>query len=235
MDSWFASIAAETHLATDALHALQVDGFIVLHGVVPQARLEKLTQRYDQAISGAAPDDIKVGSTTTRVGDFVNLNEEFDDIYLNPPLLQACCRIIGRPFKLNTMHARTLRPRSPAQRLHVDFSSDAQGWPMVGFIVMVDDFTPENGATCFIPVSQGLEAPPASFSLIPACGPAGSMIVYNGSVWHGHGPNHTDTRRRSIQGAYIRRTETPAENLPAHMRPETLARIGALAKYLLKV
>ena len=81
---------------------------------------------------------------------------------------------------------------------------------MVGFILMIDDFTPENGATCFAPGSQGREALPASFGLLEACGASGSVIVFNGSVWHGYGPNLSDTLRRSIQGAYIRRTEVSA-------------------------
>ena len=106
---------------------------------------------------------------------------------------------------------------------------------MVGFIIMIDDFTPQNAATCFAPGSQGMEALPASFSLVQACGPSGSVIVFNGSVWHGHGPNLTEAPRRSLQGAYIRRTETSGETLPARMRPETLDRIGALARYLLTV
>ena len=106
---------------------------------------------------------------------------------------------------------------------------------MVGFILMIDDFTPENGATCFALGSQGMEALSVSPSLVRACSPAGSVIVFNGSVWHGHGPNLTDTPRRSIQGAYIRRSETSGETLPTRMRPETLDRIGALAKYLLTV
>src|SRR5438876_6213241 len=40
---------------------------------------------------------------------------------------------------------------------------------------------------------------------VSACGPPGSLIIYNGSVWHGHGANKTSRSRRSIQGAYIRR------------------------------
>src|SRR3954462_5124877 len=158
-------------------------------GPVPGASLARLAHSYDEAVSGAAPDDIKVGSTTTRVRDFVNRDAEFDELYLYPPILQACCRVIEQPFKLSTMHARTLRPRTPAQRLHVDFPSDNQGWPMVGFILMIDDFTPENGATCFALGSQGMEALPASFSLVQAYGRSGSLIVFNGSVWHGHGAN----------------------------------------------
>ena len=106
---------------------------------------------------------------------------------------------------------------------------------MVGFILMIDGFTAENGATCFLPGSQGREAPPAACTPVAACGAAGSVIVFNGSVWHGHGPNLTGAPRRSIQGAYIRRLETSGETLPARMRPETLGRIGALAKYLLTV
>lgn len=205
----------------------------VVPSPVPTAKLAELAHSYDEAVSGAIPEDVKVGSATTRVRDFVNRGAEFDDLYLYQPILQACCRVIEQSFKLSTMHARTWRRQTPAQRLHVDFPSDARGWPMVGFILMIDEFTPKNGATCFISGSQGMEAPPAAYSLVRACGSAGSVIVFNGSVWHGHGENETDKPRRSIQGAYIRRTETSGENLPARMQPETLDRIGGLANYLL--
>jgi hypothetical protein len=220
-------------LSSEAVQALRTDGFIVMPGPISSATLAEVAHSYDEAVSGAIPADIKLGSTTARVRDFVNRGAEFDGLYLYPPILQACCRVIEQPFKLSTMHARTLRPQTSAQRLHVDFAGDAKGWPMVGFILMIDEFTPKNGATCFIPGSQGMEAAPSTSSLLPACGPAGSVIVFNGSVWHGHGPNETNAPRRSIQGAYIRRTETSGENLPARMRAETLDRIGPLAKYLL--
>jgi ectoine hydroxylase-related dioxygenase (phytanoyl-CoA dioxygenase family) len=105
---------------------------------------------------------------------------------------------------------------------------------MLGFIVMLDAFTPDNGATRFWPGSQhAVEQPPSSES-VPACGPAGSIIVYNGSVWHGYGANATDLPRRSIQGAYIRRN-AEGFGLAARMRPETLRRMGPLARYLLAV
>jgi len=69
---------------------------------------------------------------------------------------------------------------------------------------------------------------------IAACGPAGSIIIYNGSVWHGHSANHTTRSRRSIQGAYIRRQAEAAFN-QAELRPETLQRLGPLARYLLDI
>jgi ectoine hydroxylase-related dioxygenase (phytanoyl-CoA dioxygenase family) len=70
---------------------------------------------------------------------------------------------------------------------------------------------------------------------IVACGPAGSVIVYNGAVWHGHTANSSDVPRRSIQGAYIRREAYSGINLHERMLPDTLSRIGSLARYILAV
>ena len=106
---------------------------------------------------------------------------------------------------------------------------------MVGFILMVDAFRPDNGATRFVPSSHRWPAPPDGLSgghdgQVLACGPAGSVVVYNGSVWHGHSANPSGIPRRSIQGAYVRRDAQSPVNLPDRMRPETLARIGPLAR-----
>jgi ectoine hydroxylase-related dioxygenase (phytanoyl-CoA dioxygenase family) len=222
------------HLSLSAVRDLQDDGFVIIPGPLPEEKLLEMANIYEQAVLQADHDDISVGGSTTRVSDFVNRYSVFDCLYVHLPVLEACCRVIRQPFKLSTMHARTLRPQTPAQKLHQDFPRDAEGWPMVGFIFMIDEFLPNNGATCFAPGSQGVEiAPTDSSLLVPACGPAGSVIVYNGSVWHSHGANETDAPRRSIQGAYIRRTAQSGGNLPARMRPETLARVGPLAKYLL--
>ena len=242
MDAWFKLMADAGALQREAARALDEDGFVVIPGPVES---DDIAQRYDAEVAGADISDRSIGQTgvTTRVNDFVNRGPAFDPLYVHPPMLEACCRIIGRPFKLSTMHARTLNPHSPAQGLHMDFprevADDAVGaWPMVGFIFMVDAFTAENGATLFVPGSHRWskalrEVPTDHPSQMPACGDAGSVIVYNGSVWHGHGANATGQPRRSIQGAYIRRDAMSGANLPARMRPETLERIGDLARYLL--
>jgi ectoine hydroxylase-related dioxygenase (phytanoyl-CoA dioxygenase family) len=233
-DPWFDSIAAKAGLSKSELHSLHEMGFIVTEGPIPRADMPTLSQAYDSAVALAEPTEVKEGSTTTRVTDFVNRGPEFDGLCWHAPLLHACCSIIQQPFRLSTVVARTLRPGKVPTKLHVDFPSDACGWPMVGFIFMVDEFRSENGATRFLPGSQGM--PETSGMLersVPACGPAGSMILYNGSVWHEHGPNVTDAPRRSIQGALIRRTERAALDWRSRMRPESLSRLNPLSKYLL--
>jgi ectoine hydroxylase-related dioxygenase (phytanoyl-CoA dioxygenase family) len=215
-------------------------GFVVIPGPVPPAGVASLASAYDAAVRDADPGDVHVGSTTTRIVDFVNRGPAFDDAYLYPPLLEACDLVIGGPYRLSTMHARTVRSGVRAQDLHVDFAWDADGWPMVGFILMIDDFRADNGATRFVPGSHRWAAPDDRFDRaapydgeVLACGEAGSLIVFNGSVWHGHAPNPSDAPRRSIQGAFIRRAAPSGANLPARMRPETLARLSPQAKHLL--
>jgi ectoine hydroxylase-related dioxygenase (phytanoyl-CoA dioxygenase family) len=144
-------------LSAIAYQELDQAGFTIIPGPVPAPDLAKVAVAYDSVTSSADPNDVKVGSSTARVRDFVNRGPEFDGLYLHPPVL------------------------------------------------------------------------------VTAYSPAGSMIVFNGSVWHGHTMNRSVEPRRSIQGAYILRDADSGENLRARMLPETLSRISPLARYLLAV
>jgi ectoine hydroxylase-related dioxygenase (phytanoyl-CoA dioxygenase family) len=115
---------------------------------------------------------------------------------------------------------------------------------LVGFILMVDEFRADNGATRFVPGSHRLLQGPGGRigegsddpgGQVAACGPAGSILIFDGSVWHGHGANRSAGRRRSIQGAPIPREARAAVDQAARIRPETSRRIGDLAKYVLNL
>ena len=151
---------------------------------------------------------------------------------------------IGRPFKLSSLHSRTLQPHSPVSELHVDVRRDTADWPLVGFILMIDEFRPDNGATRFVPGSHQWPGTPEDVmpdrradhnGQLLACGPAGSLLVFNGSAWHGHTANASGSPRRSLQGAFIPRDGRAGTDFSARMRPETRARLAPLAKYLLTV
>jgi ectoine hydroxylase-related dioxygenase (phytanoyl-CoA dioxygenase family) len=223
-----------------ALSELDERGFVVIPGPVPPDRMERLISAFTTAVASATDDDIRVGSTTTRVSDFVNRGSEFDDLYVFPPLLEACRRVIGGPFKLSSLHARTVRPHMPAQELHVDVRRDSGDWPLVGFILMVDPFRADNGATRFVPGSHKWSGTPADSMSDPltghevlACGSAGSLLVFNGSTWHGHSANTSSGPRRSIQGAFIPRDGRAGTDFAARMAPETRSRLTPLARHVL--
>jgi hypothetical protein len=161
---------------------------------------------YDRAVAAADPSDVHTSKkrTSTRINDFVNRGSEFDSIYIYPPLLSACCQIIGSPFKLSGMRARTLHAGAPAEGLHVDVKHQADGWPLVGCILMVDAFTAENGATRFVPGTHLQSREPGEVMKNPsddhpeqvlACGPVGSIVIFDASAWHGYTANKSNIPR----------------------------------------
>ncbi|HEY8223786.1 MAG TPA: phytanoyl-CoA dioxygenase family protein [Pyrinomonadaceae bacterium] len=196
-------------MAERSLQELFDIGFVIIRDVIAGDRLTELRDAYDSVVSTANPPDLSIGRTTTRVSNLLKRSERFNGLSTHHPILAACSRVIGQPVKLSTLHARTVHPHANAQSLHVDFKADSNGWPMLGFIFMVDDFRTDNGATRFVPGSHELSSEPSGSAAdnntaVIACGSAGSLILYNGSVWHGHTANLTSEPRRSIQGAYIR-------------------------------
>lgn len=239
---WFEALSAGTELPADAASALEDRGFVVIPGPEPSDRMESIGKAYNAAVASATGDDLRIGSTSTRVTDFVNRGPGFDDLYIFPPLLEACCRVIGRPFKLSSLQARTLRAGASLQGLHVDVRRDSTDWPLLGFILMIDDFRPDNGATGFVPGSHLWQDPPDKANqdpradptrLVLACGSTGSLIVFNGSAWHGHTANRSSRPRRSLQGAFIPREGCAGTDFAARMSPETRERLSPLAHHVL--
>ena len=246
-NDWHSIIASQSHLPPDVARQLRDLGFVVIPGPVIPGGCKRLSEAYDRAVATADPVDVHIrnSKSSIRIDDFVNRGAEFDGIYIYPPLLAACCQIIGGPFKLSGIRARTVNPHAPAERLHVDVKYRAHEWPLVGCILMVDAFDAENGATRFVPGSHLQPREPgevmsstqdAHEEQVLACGPAGSVIIFNASVWHGHGANRSARPRRSIQAHFVsRKAQASPEDHSSRMRPETLQRINDLAKYVLDV
>jgi hypothetical protein len=211
--------------------ALEDSGFVVFPGVVSPEKCQRLATAYDRAVIAARAPDLK----TSRAGSSVRLAElfkygtAFDDLLALEPVAEACELVIGESFKLSSFGARTVLPGATEQALHVDVRIEQDAWPLVGFIVMVDGFRQDNGATRFVPGSHKwarvwkdatTNLRPGHDHLISACGTAGSVIVFDGSTWHGHGANLTKAPRRSIHGAYIPRDGTAAVKWSSMARDE---------------
>jgi ectoine hydroxylase-related dioxygenase (phytanoyl-CoA dioxygenase family) len=73
---------------------------------------------------------------------------------------------------------------------------------MLNCLLMVDDFTIENGATYLLPYSHLDESKPSDNEFfqraIQVVGKKGDMIVFNANVWHSSAPNITQDHRRAI-------------------------------------
>ncbi len=91
----------------------------------------------------------------------------------------------------------------------------------------VTDFTAENGATRVVPGSHTRDRPPElgeEVSTVPVEMPRGSVLVYNGSLWHGGGANTSPDRRVGIAMNYcagwIRQQENQQLGIPLEVARE---------------
>lgn len=80
MQDWFRKIGMGRELSVNVIEQLRGIGFVVIPGPVAPNRLAKLAAAYDSAVASASSEDVGVGSTTTRVHDFVNRGPEFDGL-----------------------------------------------------------------------------------------------------------------------------------------------------------
>jgi len=231
-------------LTVEFVRQLFDSGFVVIRGPHSNERLAELSAAYDQMMTLASGPDYKIASTTTRLSDVLNYGPAFDDIFLHPPLHEACKHVVKEPFKLSSLLARTVRPNALAQDLHADLARSSEDAPLIGFIFMVDAFREDNGATRFVPSSHNWSDVPAdrltdTKSPYPGevivCGEAGTIVIFNGAIWHGHTANLTSKPRRSIQGYFVRRDVRSGTDFTRCLVPATQARMDHLARYLLSL
>ena len=87
--------------------------------------------------------------------------------------------------------------------VHRDLRFYSGNFPiMINCLLMVDDFTIENGGTYLLPYSHLEERKPSDEEFfqnaIQAIGKRGDMIIFNANVWHSSAPNTTQDHRRGI-------------------------------------
>lgn len=93
--------------------------------------------------------------------------------------------------------------RSYVQNVHRDirFGSDTRRF-MLNALVMLDDFTLENGATHVLGHSQNTEQPPCDEAFYAeasrATGKRGTVLLFDSRMWHATGRNTTDAPRRAL-------------------------------------
>jgi ectoine hydroxylase-related dioxygenase (phytanoyl-CoA dioxygenase family) len=84
----------------------------------------------------------------------------------------------------------------PVAKPHVPFVCNSM-WALT-------DFTDENGATRLVPGSHLKDNPVygGSYETVPAVMKRGSVLIWDGALWHGGGANRTGTRRTGIAMNY---------------------------------
>ena len=105
--------------------------------------------------------------------------------------------------------------------------------------ILIDDFTETNGATAFVPHSQGNLSYPddqAAFDrdAIRLSGNAGDIAVFNGMCWHCAMPNESDADRTAVLIEYLPKFVRPLED-HCVVRADVIDRATPMLRQLLGI
>jgi Phytanoyl-CoA dioxygenase (PhyH) len=220
-------------------------GYLVLPDFVPAAMLEKMrecvetlcTEEGDDAGSEFLPEP-----GTRRLANLVDKGDVFARMIVMPGILECIEAVIGADYKLSSLNARSTNPHNPeAQPWHVDTGAiaDERGYSVCNTIWMLDDFTPDNGATRMIPRSHTWRRLPApgNRDALPdeqlVTGRAGTVVVMNTHMWHAGTGNRTDRCRRALHGFYTRADKPQQQFQKALLRPQTVATLTPVQRKVL--
>jgi len=238
-----APVAAELVAA-----ALAEFGVAIVERLEPASRLEAaLSELAPYVEATPAGSDGFAGRRTRRTGGLVARSPICRELVAHPFVLNVVGRVLGHASNhhLHLTQLIAIGPGEPAQLIHrdqwaFDFFPFPTGYEVqCNTIWAVNDFTVENGATRVIPGSNRL-ADKLQFSEAdsePAVMPAGSLVFYTGSLYHGAGANRSDRVRYGLNLTYalgwLRQEENQYLSVPpeiARTLPDSLLRLIGYAR-----
>jgi ectoine hydroxylase-related dioxygenase (phytanoyl-CoA dioxygenase family) len=233
-------------MLTDAdRHQLDEQGFLVLPDLMTPELLQRLRARIDElfAEEGAgAGSEFKQEPGARRLANLVNKGRVFEEVIVTPGILEAMAHVLGPRFKLSSVNARSTDPLSPIdQPLHADSAAiaDECGYWVSNSVWMLDDFTPENGATRMVPGSHRWRRlpPPELYDSYPGqqlvTGKAGTVVIMNAHMWHGGTANRTAAPRRAMHIYYTRWDKPQQQHQKRWLSEEVKARLSGEARRIL--
>jgi ectoine hydroxylase-related dioxygenase (phytanoyl-CoA dioxygenase family) len=191
---------------------LKKQGYTIIRNLVEEDLLDLLRNALDEAFIEHRQtqlnnnNDIKTNGVALHVllsnPIFIDFLEELEKknffTFLSETFFNSKC-IINSFSGLNNL------PNQPnfSAVVHRDLRFYSGDVPiMINCLLMVDDFTIENGGTYLLPYSHLKEEKPSDEEFfknaIQAVGKKGDMIIFNANVWHSSAPNTTQDDRRAI-------------------------------------
>jgi hypothetical protein len=192
--------------------AVRDAGAAIVERLAPPALLGRLMAELEPHLGGTpGTEDAFRGFRTARAGGLIAKFRAVGELALTPLVLDVIGAILGPhclTWQLDITQLIRIGPGEAAQVLHKDdelfpFPHPTGEWN-VNTMWAIDDFTEANGATRVVPGSNKSPrgAPVDEAKLVQAVMPAGSCLIYSGSVVHGGGANASDRPRTGLLLGY---------------------------------
>ena len=249
------STIATKHTSTH-LGELERNGYTLIPDFLDASRLEQVNALFDAMLGSHQGRNNFEGNRTERIYTLVARHRVFQDIVEDSRILSLCDALFMPNYLLTASQAIVINPGETPQPWHTDdsFYPIPRPRPMVSLstIVAVEDFTVDNGATEVIPGSHlwsddqiegnyrsGESETDAGFAqrlrglAQPVLMPAGTCIVFAGTLLHRGGANIGNGTRRAFSNQYCEPWARPQENFYLAIPPAQVADMSPTVQSLL--
>jgi ectoine hydroxylase-related dioxygenase (phytanoyl-CoA dioxygenase family) len=213
---------------TEALRQLQIDGYAILPGLLSALEVEEIRRALTPLLARQpwAQGEF-FGSRTRRLHNVLAKTRATDCLVGHPAVVELVRTVLGQP-QVSIVNAIEIHPGETAQPFHQDdvlFPISRPHPPLiVNTMWAITEFTRENGATMLVPKSQDLTALPDACQRVSAEMDPGSVLLWNGGLFHGGGANHSPHARLGLNVnyncAWLRQQENPYLAIPQEVARE---------------
>ena len=213
-------------------------GYTVVPEFLPPDEIARLRHAFNSEVPITEMRAIGTDTGKTwRAHNLLAKTRAADNVFLDPVLRAIVEGIIGPYTQINLTTLFNTLPGETRQLLHQDDGL----WPisrphppfLCNALIAFDDFDEDNGATHLVPYSHGWDRPvDQSVETIQVSLPSGSMLMWEGGMWHAGGANVSDRERMgffiSHQVSYLRPQEIQLVSVPrevARQMPKKLQRL----------
>ncbi len=218
---------------------LMRDGYVIIEGLLSKDQCEAIKAEGLSLLGKTGRNEFE-GLNTQRVYDLLSKTKLTDELATHPRIMGLLDKFFMQGYLLSQSQIINIQPGEAPQALHYDdnwYRIPRPRQPLGAATVWaIDDFTADNGATVVIPKSQtwGDDREGLREEAIPAVMPAGSVIFFLGTTWHGGGQNTSDAARFGVTHqyceAYVRQQENYLLELSKErvreMSPELQSLVG---------
>jgi len=224
---------------------IRKDGYSIVENAIEPDFAEALAVdllRLEEKLGTKPSPNVFEGAKTVRIYNLLVHGELYERIPVHPNVLPIVERVLDPGCLISSLSSISIGSDEKPQPIHADdqLIPIAKPHPPIVCNSMwaLTDFTEENGATRIIPGSHLRDHSPVfgqHYDSIAAVMPKGSVMVYDGSMWHGGGANTTGGRRVGIAmnycAGYIRQQENQQLGIPREIARHFSPRLRELVGY----
>ncbi len=229
-----------------ALHEIEDQGYTVLENVIDADLLDALSEellRIERDESVVRSSNDFEGRKTVRIYNLLAYGSPFSNVPIHPALLPIVEGVLDAGCLISSISSISIGSGEKPQPIHADDQVIGLKRPHAALVCnsmwAITDFTEANGATRIVPRSHKDSSWPEygsqEIESIPAEMKRGSILVWNGSLWHGGGANQTEERRVGIAmnycAGFIRQQENQQLGIPRKVAAEFPERLQRLIGY----